>query len=78
MSLRTLEAVTIECERIEDRTWIAIHIGGKLAAFLEDWDAMGADELHLRTEYLKGEWEHLTPTQVAEKLWPTRKRQRPR
>ena len=77
--------VTIECTKIEGRIWIGVYLDGHLAQFLEDSDAENAEDLHLRTEYLEGEWCHLTPRQVADKLWPKRnqtfaerKRQRPR
>ena len=70
-----LDRVYIECDEIDDRFFISVYIGERLAQVLEDHDATGfmsSEDLHL----LKSQWECLTASEAAEIIWPTRKRRR--
>jgi hypothetical protein len=72
-----LDRVYIECDEIDDRFIISVYIGERLAQVLEDHDASGfmaSEDLHLRTEYLKDQWECLTASEAAEIIWPKSKR----
>tara|TARA_R100001163_G_scaffold30789_1_gene24192 strand:- start:365 stop:583 length:219 start_codon:yes stop_codon:yes gene_type:complete len=70
----TNNGVQVKCSRIEDTVFIEFHIDGLLAKVHEDHDAIDADHISARAEYLQDALDKLTRDQVLELLWPRRVR----